>query len=549
MRLGIDFDNTIVCYDGLFHRVCVEKGLIPASLPASKSEVRDYLRRIGREDDWTEMQGYVYGARMAEADPYPGVMDFFRECIRAARPICIISHKTRFPFRGSKYDLHAAAIGWLELRGFFDPDRIGLARDQVFFELTGNEKLDRIGRQSCTHFIDDLPEFLSSPAFPSATHRILFDPNGRHEAVGAFTRLKSWSEIARFFEDCRAVPRNGFNETERFLPFLTAHGVVMDVKLTPLLEGANNRVFRVQHAKGECVLKSYFRSPNDPRDRLGADRAFLEFLWRRGVRRTPQPLGWSQENGLGLFSLVPGRKLRPEEVDANRVDEAVEFVLEINQRRGDPVAQALLPASEACFSTREHLATVDRRVVRLEGIAPETDVDAEAADFVRAELVPLWKRIRNEIAERSGDGMDHALPGDLRCLSPSDFGFHNAVLASDGRLRFIDFEYAGWDDPAKLVCDFFCQPELPVDIQHWDRVVKPLEKLFGAAANLFFRASRLLPAYQIKWCCIILNEFIRTESARRRFAAGGDLADRKRLQLLKARQGFAKAFDLLRMVA
>ena len=23
---------------------------------------------------------------------------------------------------------------------------------------------------------------------------------------------------------------------------------------------------------------------------------------------------------------------------------------------------------------------------------------------------------------------------------------------------FIDFEYAGWDDPSKLICDFFCQP-------------------------------------------------------------------------------------------
>ena len=46
MRLGLDFDNTIVCYDGLFHRVAREEGLIPAALPATKSDVRNHLRSI-----------------------------------------------------------------------------------------------------------------------------------------------------------------------------------------------------------------------------------------------------------------------------------------------------------------------------------------------------------------------------------------------------------------------------------------------------------------------------------------------------------------------
>ena len=48
-----------------------------------------------------------------------------------------------------------------------------------------------------------------------------------------------------------------------------------------------------------------------------------------------------------------------------------------------------------------------------------------------------------------------------RVVSPSDFGFHNALRTEDGRLAFLDFEYAGWDDPAKLVCDFELQPAVP----------------------------------------------------------------------------------------
>ncbi|MBI2360879.1 MAG: hypothetical protein HYV04_18575 [Deltaproteobacteria bacterium] len=80
MRIGIDFDNTIVCYDQMFHRIALERGLIPASLPATKGHVRDMLRRMGREEEWTEMQGQVYGKRLHEAEPFPGVLEFFTLC-------------------------------------------------------------------------------------------------------------------------------------------------------------------------------------------------------------------------------------------------------------------------------------------------------------------------------------------------------------------------------------------------------------------------------------------------------------------------------------
>ena len=73
------------------------------------------------------------------------------------------------------------------------------------------------------------------------------------------------------------------------------------------------------------------------------------------------------------------------------------------------------------------------------------------------------------VPDREAVEADQPLDPAERCLSPSDFGFHNAILANDGRLRFIDFEYAGWDDPSKLICDFFCQPAVPAPPQAFDR--------------------------------------------------------------------------------
>lgn len=195
MLIGVDFDNTIVCYDDLFHRVAVEKELIPAEIPATKSKVRDYLRQCGKEDAWTEMQGYVYGARMEEASPFPGVLDFFTHCVREGIEVCIVSHKTRHPYKGPAYDLHEAARGWLESQGFYDPNRIGISRDSVYFELTKLEKLERIGKLGCSSFIDDLPEFLSETGFPAGVERILFDPQNHYPTGYSFRRITSWGEI------------------------------------------------------------------------------------------------------------------------------------------------------------------------------------------------------------------------------------------------------------------------------------------------------------------------------------------------------------------
>jgi hypothetical protein len=200
VRIGLDFDNTIVSYDSLFHKVAVEQGAVPRTLPVSKLEVRNYLRRMGKEDLWTEMQGYVYGARMAEAAAFPGVKEFLRWARSQALDVCIISHKTRHPFIGPKYDLHAAAFCWVD-SSLIDGGENLVPRAQVFFELTKEEKLYRIAQAACDYFIDDLPEILLADNFPVRTAPILFDPEASHPNTDRLVRMASWEEILRHFQE------------------------------------------------------------------------------------------------------------------------------------------------------------------------------------------------------------------------------------------------------------------------------------------------------------------------------------------------------------
>lgn len=195
MIIGVDFDNTIVCYDKLFHKIAIEKGLIPKGIHQIKYEIRNYLRKHGKEDAWTELQGIVYGPGTLNARPFEGVLDFFMHCRKNKFKTYIISHKTIHPFLGSKYNLHEFAHKWLEKQGFYDSKKIDLSKENVFFELTKEEKLNRITKQGCTWYIDDLPEFLSDKKFPKNVGCILFDPNGRYKNKDIFERVESWKEM------------------------------------------------------------------------------------------------------------------------------------------------------------------------------------------------------------------------------------------------------------------------------------------------------------------------------------------------------------------
>jgi hypothetical protein len=200
MRIGIDFDNTIVSYDALFHKVALEQALVPRETPVNKVAVRDHLRRIGQEDRWTEMQGYVYGARMDEALAYEGVIEFIRRAGAAGHQVIIISHKTRHPFLGPQYDLHAAARAWIEHHLLWNGQAL-LPDERIFFELTKQEKLTRIAACGCDSFIDDLPEILLADDFPVQTTRLLFDPEGHHGALAAdgMPIFSDWQQLTRHF--------------------------------------------------------------------------------------------------------------------------------------------------------------------------------------------------------------------------------------------------------------------------------------------------------------------------------------------------------------
>jgi len=134
---------------------------------------------------------------------------------------------------------------------------------------------------------------------------------------------------------------------------------------------------------------------------------------------------------------------------------------------------------------------------------------ASLTDFLANDLQPAFaifeQKARASYA-KLGEDFDHDLPQQRLTLIASDFGAHNVLRGADGRLAFVDFEYFGWDDPTTSIANFVLHPGMNLTVAQRAIYTERLIEHFGAAGEL--RLKVLLPLYAVRWCVIILGEFL-----------------------------------------
>lgn len=197
MRIGVDLDNTLACYDRVFLTAALEQGLIPADagVAEDKVSVRDWLRARDRDPDFTALQGYIYGPGMRHVALYPGAAEALAALKAAGAELWIVSHRTAQPFAGPPYDLHAEARRFLAGQGLMG-EACAFPDACVFLETTKEAKVARAAALGCEVFIDDLPEILAMDGFPPGVRKILFDPAGAHPDA-PFETHRTWDAVAR----------------------------------------------------------------------------------------------------------------------------------------------------------------------------------------------------------------------------------------------------------------------------------------------------------------------------------------------------------------
>uniref|UniRef100_UPI0040488FC1 hypothetical protein n=1 Tax=Algoriphagus sp. TaxID=1872435 RepID=UPI0040488FC1 len=198
MRIGIDFDNTLVRYDVVFNSIAVKLGLKPGENP--KEAVKNYLiSSQGNTTLWKETQALVYGDLIREATFLPDFVEFYDYIKSRNIEFFIVSYKTRFArLKGTKVSLHGAANLWIDHSLSF------LEKSNIFYETAVTKKVRRIASLDLDYYVDDLLTVLYHKDFPKSVRKVLMT----YETASVAPKKKNLSIINNWTQMIDIIKKN-----------------------------------------------------------------------------------------------------------------------------------------------------------------------------------------------------------------------------------------------------------------------------------------------------------------------------------------------------
>lgn len=512
MRIGIDLDNTILDYRGLFHETALEKGWINEHCPDTKEGVKAGLKLLARNAEeaeyrWQKLQARVYGPLIHKAKVYEGFRDFILLARERNIPVLIISHKTETSNVDRRVKFRTAATQTLARRRFFKPihaNGYGFSPEDITYCDRQFDKIWTISEKKVTLFIDDLEAVFRNGAWTRDVSAVLIHTKPTNRRLYAM----NWHAMCGILL---------FQLLMRKLPH----------RCTPIKQGGNNRIFSLTRKGGPHLAYKHFAGDiKIAGPRIEREYAFLQMLLQARLGDyISEPF---DKGGKGILMALMGGKT-PVDLDADYVGKMTTFLNDLYKVRIKIEPSALPNAAHARFRPIDFVTQIGERLQQLVDACERGDTPEQrkVLEFLKGPFARRHARAIThfyQVLEDANISPESELPQNRRLPSPSDFGLHN-MLVQGVHVAYCDFEYAGWDDPAKLICDIFyhvgsglTQASRKALIEalflewHWDRT---LRKRVEACHQLV----------RLEWVLIVLN-VVRPEEMERKLFANPDKTPR-----------------------
>lgn len=272
--------------------------------------------------------------------------------------------------------------------------------------------------------------------------------------------------------------------------------------LKPLKGGINNSVFLCRSKQCSWVIKGYPCLKPGQRDRMQADVDLMRYAAKVAPGFTPILLEVDHVRRCIVMEYIRGETYPEGLAPCKRdLDMAFEFFFRLNSNFQLGSQMVKMEAAEGFLSLRQHMGNILDRLSAMGIEHLPKRYQAEGSEILN-KLYALAEDVSQQVEVKIGSGMvEDTINADERCISPSDFGFHNAIRMNKG-VKFIDFEFAGWDDPAKLCIDFVLQQRNPVHL----RSIDVASRLFPNKESLLSsRIDAMTNILRLKWLCIVMG--------------------------------------------
>ncbi len=262
-----------------------------------------------------------------------------------------------------------------------------------------------------------------------------------------------------------------------------------------ITNGRNSKIFLCENNQKKLVVKLYKN-----KNRLKREKLFYKFLKINKIKFTPKLLSSDIKNKLIIYSFIKGKKVN--KISNKDLDKLILFIKNLNLAKLKNLPMAI----DGIKNRKNHLSLCQKKINDLKSINNKRFSNKVLIKFLYHTLFPRFELIKKNLMNKKFHKYLKVIENKHLIVSPSDVGFHN-ILKYKNDLYFYDFEYAGLDDPIKLICDFISQPDQQLSTSQKNKFIN--NKLFHKynIKDINFLVKLLLPLHQIKWCCIMLNDF------------------------------------------
>lgn len=268
--------------------------------------------------------------------------------------------------------------------------------------------------------------------------------------------------------------------------------------------GRNNKIYLINLKKKKFVLKKYKKKHTSKFDRYTTEKKFLIFLHNKNILNVPKLVLSDKEKKINTLSFIKGKHLK--KVKRKYLDKCLKFIKKLNEGT-DSKNFKFQKAADACLSINDHINQCEKRLKKLLRKYKNSKLEnnQKIYSFLTEKIQPNFNEVKKQLHQEYSDYLINLkIKNKFLILSPSDFGFHN-ILVSNDETFFIDFEYAGWDDPNKLVCDFLLNPDYCISKINQIYFIKKFSYIFKNKFSFSKKFILLKKIHFLKWVCVILN--------------------------------------------
>lgn len=485
MRIGFDFDNTIISYEKLFYKRAIEKNYLNSNLTKdlSKQQVKDYLVKKDQNDfKWQDLQADVYGEFILEANPFEFAIEVLESLKLQGHELFIISHKTERSNYRSDVHLHKWANLWLE------KNMLPISKDNIFYCPTIDKKIQQISELNLDFYLDDLEKVLDHPNWPASTTGVHFTP---HNKSNKSLNVSNWKEI---------------------LPLIQIEQLdAKPLKNLQLNRNGNSKVVEIISAENKSyIVKYFFKQKPQERNRYESECDAIKLITKYSIVKIPEVILHDPVFKFIVFKKIKGNVA--EDVfpkSQNKVEsDLIHFLIDL--KRIYNKEKNLLNYMEAADSKKCFQDYFEKIESRYESIYKNVEKDERLTNFsdlINNHLNKLKDKIFESSKKRiqqSGYSVLDELSPSQRTLNPSDFGPHNIIIDLDKNCHFFDFEYFGQDDTVKMLADLFHHVRNPMSDE---TKLDALAQLEAEAddPSLRTRLRCVIDLIGLEWILIVLN--------------------------------------------